>query len=162
MALGIRTTDIINKKVQAGEREKKLLITLRTHSSKSRICTSANKRSQAAGSSGKKMSFKSFDHRRALTKLENREESFDDPASYLYSNPVRSSSAWHKKNNSNERSSSGHKKSTKASVKSAVDYKYMKPASHRHKQKAKNKGSNMKRVSATQAMINLIKSSKHK
>ena len=109
------------------------------------------------------MSFKSFDHRRALTKLENREESFDDPASYLYSNPIRSSSAWHKKNHSNERSSSGHKKSTKASVKSAADYKYMKPSSHRSKQKTKNKGiSNIKRISATQAMINLIKSWKNK
>ena len=110
------------------------------------------------------MSFKSFDHRRALTKLEHREGSFEDPANYLYSNPIRSSSAWHKNTHNNERSSSTHKKSTKVNIKQGGDQNMIKPASHRHKQKIKQKQglNNLKRISATQAMINLIKNSKFK
>jgi hypothetical protein len=101
----------------------------------------------------KKMSFKSFDQRRALTKLDHRDTSLDDPANYLYSNPLRSSSACHKKSFSNERHSSPSKPKMKAA----------KPSSHRSK-KTKNRSQIgvLKRVSATQAMINLIKSCKNK
>jgi hypothetical protein len=57
----------------------------------------------------KKMSFKSFDLRRGLTKLENRDGSLEEPSNYLYSNPLRSSSVCHKKSFSQERTSSPRK-----------------------------------------------------
>lgn len=121
------------------------------------------KRFQAAGQNMKN-SFKSFDQRRALTKLDNRDGSFDDPSNYLYSNPLRSSSACHKKSMSNERNSSAHKqKSSKIGMKSFVDPSSIKPSSQRNKKMTKRPNLNgMKRISATQAMINLIKNWKNK
>lgn len=57
----------------------------------------------------KKTNFKSFDLRRAITKLDQREWSLEEPKNCLYTNPLRSSSACHKKNLSNERRSNKHK-----------------------------------------------------
>mmetsp|Transcript_16460 Transcript_16460/g.14370 ORF Transcript_16460/g.14370 Transcript_16460/m.14370 type:complete len:112 (-) Transcript_16460:63-398(-) len=96
----------------------------------------------------KKLGFKSFDQRRALTKIDNRESSLEEPKSYLYSNPLRSSSVCHKKSLSNERQTSAVKTKGRGG----------KPASYRHKKiKQRSQMSAIKRVSATQAMINLIK-----
>ena len=109
-----------------------------------------------------KNSFKSFDQRRALTRLEQRENSLEKPQNDSYvalnQNPLRSSSACHKKSYSNEKSSSNATNSKKQG------FKVGKPTSHRHKTKLKqNVNTNtMKRISATQAMINLIKNAKRR
>lgn len=112
----------------------------------------------------KKMSFKSFDQRRALTKIDHRDEGFDEPSNYLYANPLRSSSACHKKSFSNERhSSSPRKNKSSKGGKVATSIVLVKPSSTRQKKvKQRSQMSALKRVSATQAMINLIKSCKNK
>jgi len=108
------------------------------------------------GQNTKKMSFKSFDQRRALTRIDKRESSLEDPIndSYiaLYANPLRSSSACHKKSLSNERSSINKKQ-----------LKVGKSSSQRHKKMKQNGNSNtMKRISATQAMLQLMKNGKRR
>jgi hypothetical protein len=106
----------------------------------------------SVGPNVKKKSFKSFDQRRALTRLEHRENSLDNPANDSYvglnGNPLRSSSACHKKTYSNEKTASKNK-----------SQKLHKQTSQRHKN---TNSSTMKRISATKAMITLIKNAKRR
>jgi len=99
----------------------------------------------------KKMSFKSFDQRRAMTKLDHRDASIDDPVSYSYSNPLRSSSACHKKSKSSKAGNSTHRKII------------VKASSQRNKKMKQSHQMNpMNRISATQAMLKLVKTWKNK
>lgn len=147
-----------------GKREKLINYPAKSFVKATNVFLNKKRFTGVAGPSVKKMSFKSFDQRRALTKLDHRDSSLEEPSNYLYNNPLRSSSACHKKSFSNERNSSAHKKSAKAGRQNLVSHPILvKAESHRHKKiKQRSQLNGMKRVSATQAMLNMIKSCKNK
>lgn len=146
-----------------GKREKMINYHVKSLANEPNMILSKKRIVNNHGPHVKKMSFKSFDQRRALTKTDHRDEGFDEPSNYLYANPLRSSSACHKKSFSNERSSSPRKNKSTKGGKVATLIVLVKPSSTRQKKiKQRSQMSALKRVSATQAMINLIKSCKNK
>lgn len=147
-----------------GKREKLINYPAKSFVKATNVFLNKKRFTGAVGPSVKKMSFKSFDQRRALTKLDHRDASLEESSNYMYNNPLRSSSACHKKSFSNERNSSAHKKSAKAGRPSLISHPILvKVDSHRQKKiKQRSQLHGMKRVSATQAMLSMIKSCKNK